>query len=136
MMILASPLRFFRLWRAIGIALVAGAIVVSLIPLPYTFSMSYTDKIWHALTYACLMFWFVQLFRWKRNWLLALGFMAMGVLIEGLQYLTGYRTAELADVLANTSGVLAGWALFRTPLGGSLQWFDTRLARIRQLSNS
>jgi len=36
----------------------------------------------------------------------------MGVVIAGLQYLTGYRTAENADALANAFGVGIGWLLF------------------------
>ena len=135
-MVLESPLRYFKVWRAIGVALVVGAVAVSLMPAPPAFSTSHIDKLWHALTYACLMFWFVQLFRRKRIWALALGFVAMGSMIEGLQYLTGYRTAEFADALANTAGVLVGWGLYQTPLGGSLQWLDHQLSRIRHLSNS
>lgn len=131
-----STYRFFNLWRAIGVALVIGAVTASLLPLPFRISAHHLDKLWHGLTYACMMFWFVQLYGRSRNWILALGFIGLGILVEGLQSLTGYRTAEVADAVANSIGVAVGWGLFQTPLGRTLAWLDRLLARGRGLPES
>jgi VanZ family protein len=40
----------------------------------------------------------------------ALGFVAMGILIEFLQRMTGYRDFEVLDMVADAIGVLLGWA--------------------------
>lgn len=49
---------------------------------------------------------------------------AYGAGIEGIQALTGYRTATFGDVLANTAGALAGvglvWWIFAS--GNALKW--------------
>ena len=132
----STALKFVQFWRSVGAVLVMGAVIVSLIPAPYKFSTSHMDKLWHAITYAGLMFWFAQLYGNAVHWRLALGFVALGAVIEGLQHLTGYRMAEVADAIANTVGVLLGWALFRTPLGRMLRHFDRLLARARKLPSS
>jgi len=40
----------------------------------------------------------------------ACGFIAMGIAIEFLQRMTGYRNFEVADMLADAVGVGLGWA--------------------------
>ena len=40
----------------------------------------------------------------------ALGFIGMGILIEFLQRMTGYRDFEVLDMVADAIGVLLGWA--------------------------
>ncbi|MHB1121361.1 MAG: VanZ family protein [Ramlibacter sp.] len=42
-----------------------------------------------------------------------LGLLAFGAAIEVLQSLTGYRTAEWLDLVADGAGLLAGWLLAR-----------------------
>jgi len=72
------------------------------------------DKFGHVLTYGALMFWFCQLYASRRAQIgFATGFIALGVGLEFAQGATGYRSFEEADMLANTVGVIAGWAVAR-----------------------
>ena len=57
------------------------------------------------------MLWFSLLYRSGRARLAyGLGFVALGVLLEFIQGTLGYRSFEVADMVANTLGVLLGWA--------------------------
>ena len=59
------------------------------------------------------MFWFAYLYRrMPTRALYAVGFIAMGIAIEFLQGFTG-RHFEVADMAANTVGVLLGWGVAR-----------------------
>lgn len=58
------------------------------------------------------MFWFCQLYRnsWTRLGYAA-GFIALGIALEFVQRALGYRSFEVADMIADGLGVLAGWAV-------------------------
>lgn len=92
--------------------LLAAAIVwLSLTPSPPHLDLEGGDKLGHFLAYAGLMFWFGRLYRAARARVgYALLWIAMGVALEFAQRATGYRSFELADMAANTLGVLAGAA--------------------------
>jgi VanZ family protein len=93
--------------------LLAGVIVwLSLIPAPPKIDVAQADKIEHLLAYGSLMFWFCQLYpRAAVRLAYAVLWIAMGVAIEYLQRWMGYRTFDVADMLANAIGVLIGWML-------------------------
>lgn len=108
-----------------NVCLVLGGVWVALVfylsltphpPQPIVFEG--VDKLEHATAYICLMLWFCQLYlaKWSRIYLMVV-FVTMGVGIEVLQGLSGYRYFEYADMLANTTGVLLGWGLAHTRLG-------------------
>lgn len=78
---------------------------------------NWSDKLGHISAYLLLMLWFAQAFARPRHFLVGFRLVALGVLIEVLQWLSGYRYFELADIGANTLGVLAGWLLGGTRLG-------------------
>lgn len=102
------------LWLAIGWGLVALVVALSLVPSPPQSGFDQGDKVGHLLAYATLMGWFGQLY--PPGWRLALAFVALGLVLEILQGLSGYRQASMADMLANTLGVvLGGWATRRWP---------------------
>jgi len=90
--------------------LLAAAIVwLSLTPSPPRLDLESGDKLGHFLGYAGLMFWFGFLYRAARARIgYALLWIAMGVALEFAQAAGGYRSFELADMAANTLGVLAG----------------------------
>ena len=68
------------------------------------------DKIAHVLAYCVLMSWFANLYgKLHERWLLAVGFIAMGIALEFVQRWTGFRTFEVADMVAGALGVGAGW---------------------------
>ena len=106
-----AALRLKELWLAIGYALVATIIFLSLAPdLPST-NIEQGDKLGHCLAYGTLMFWFCQIYAAPRSRIVhALAFAAMGVALEFAQGMTDYRTFEVLDMVANATGVALGWA--------------------------
>ena len=96
--------------------LYAAAIVfLSLTPKPPDAGFEYGDKLGHLAAYSLLTFWFCWLYR-DRNTRLAyaIGWIALGVALEFAQGATGYRSFELADMAANSLGVLLGWGISAT----------------------
>jgi len=76
------------------------------------------DKFAHLLAYAVVTLWFVQIYGSSRSRVvIALGLVLLGVALEFLQGLSGYRSLEIADMAANATGVALGWATAppRTP---------------------
>lgn len=85
---------------------------LSLTPSPPEVDFAASDKIGHFAAYAVLMLWFGFLYRVARVRLVyAAAFIAMGVALEVIQGALGYRSYEVADMAANSLGVLAGWAV-------------------------
>lgn len=84
---------------------------LSLTPSPPQLDIAHGDKLEHFLAYAVLMFWFATAYRGtKARLAFGAGWIALGVALEFAQAATGYRSFELADMAANTLGVLAGAA--------------------------
>ncbi|MEN8169747.1 MAG: VanZ family protein [Pseudomonadota bacterium] len=109
------PLRFTKLWLALGWLVVGTVIYLSLTPHPVNLSISYGDKVGHFVSYALLMGWFVQIYQSRLMLVFhALFFIATGVVLEYLQSYYG-RYFEYADMAANTGGVLLGLLLLLTP---------------------
>lgn len=127
-------LRFQRLWLAMGMLLVLGVVVGSVISLPAPVQgFMLGDKLLHTLVYACLMSWFAQIYRHDLTRLvLVIGLIIMGIVIEFVQGATTYRQFELLDMVANTSGVLLAWALAYTWVGNVLAWVEQYFCKIVQ----
>ena len=104
-----------RLILAGGWLYAAAIAFLSLTPSPPHVSLAYGDKLGHFAAYSLLMFWFCWLYR-SRNSRLAYGagWIAMGIALEFAQGATGYRSFELADMAANSLGVLLGWGISAT----------------------
>jgi VanZ family protein len=121
------PLRYPRLWLSLGWAAVAFAIVVCLIPaneLPHSPNIS--DKTEHLVAYMLLSLWFAGIYPRSRYWIIAIGLCVMGVLIEFAQGAMRLgRQADVADVLANSTGVIVGLGLSLLWLGGWAQRIET-----------
>ena len=106
-------------WLALGWLWVAIVFYLSLMPNPpQPLWFEGVDKLEHASAYIGLMLWFCQVVVQKQSrvYLMA-AFVVMGVCIEMLQGLSGYRYFEYADMLANTTGVLIGFGLAHTRVG-------------------
>lgn len=90
--------------------MLALVIVFSLIPSPPQLDVQQGDKLQHVSAYFALMFWFAQVYRLRheRLWL-AMALVAVGVCLEFLQGMTGWRSYDPFDMAANASGVLIGW---------------------------
>lgn len=112
-----------KVWLALGWLWVAVIFYLSLAPHPpEPVHFWNVDKLEHALAYAWVMLWFCQLAYTRAR--LAAVFVAMGVVIEFLQGMTGYRYFEYADMLANSTGVLSGWWLASRSAGRILVWIE------------
>ena len=108
-----------RAWLGLGWLWIVLVCTLSLMPPPpEPVSFEGVDKLEHLLAYAGLMLWFCQVYvtRTARIRVLA-GLVSLGVCIEILQGLGGYRYFEYADMLANSGGVLMGWGLAHTRMG-------------------
>ena len=82
-------------------------VVLSLIPTVPSIDIEQGDKLGHFAAYGLLMFVFCLIYDQRATRLAyATGFIAMGVALEFLQGMTGYRTFDLLDMLANATGVL------------------------------
>ncbi len=108
-----------KVWLSFGWLWVAAVFYLSLMPHPpEPVPFDGADKLEHALAYALLMLWFCQVYVERRTRIrLTLSLLAMGVGIEILQGMSGYRHFEYADMLANSTGVLLGWGLAQTRTG-------------------
>lgn len=116
-----------NVWLALGWGWIVIVFYLSLMPQPpQPLSFDGVDKLEHAAAYMVLMLWFCQAFMLKQSRIyLLIAFVAMGVVIEFLQGLSGYRYFEYADMLANTTGVLIGFGLARTRWGELLNKLES-----------
>jgi hypothetical protein len=122
--------RFARLWLALGWMLILLVVIFSLWPKPHRHGgFSSSANLWHAAAYMILMLWFANMYNLPRQkvWLSA-AFIAMGVSLECIQGISGFRTFQSVDILANGIGVLLGWALTLTPLSACLVGLDNLLS--------
>ena len=117
-------MRLRTAWLALGWLWVIVVFWLCLMPHPpQPLKFPQADKLEHMLTYCWLMLWFSQLaFKRLR---LALVLVAMGVLIEVLQGMEGFRDFEVADMVADAVGVSVGWLLARTRLGQVLKVLES-----------
>lgn len=121
-----SAFRHRRLWLSLGWALILSVIWLSLTPAPVEIPVVEGDKLGHLLAYGALMVWFSNLYgNFNPRVILAIGLVAMGIALEFVQGWTGYRTFEIADMAANASGVLAGWALAPPRIPNFLRRIET-----------
>ncbi|WP_341676902.1 VanZ family protein [Niveibacterium sp. SC-1] len=102
-------LRLAHVWWSIGFVLVATVLVLSLIPDPPQLKEDPSNWSGHLSAYGVLMAWFARLVPPARRPLAALLLIAMGVGVEFLQGMTGYRSFDPTDMLANSCGVMLGW---------------------------
>lgn len=68
------------------------------------------DKVFHILGFVWLTYFALRAF-FERVGFIIVGLFLYGLLIEALQGISGWRTAEGADVMANTIGILFGYGL-------------------------
>ncbi|OGS80800.1 MAG: hypothetical protein A2061_08125 [Gallionellales bacterium GWA2_59_43] len=108
-----------KAWLVLGWLWVATVLYLSLTPSPpEPLRFWSVDKLEHALAYCLLMLWFCQVYvRRLQRLFAAVLLIALGIIVELLQEMTGYRYFEYADMLANATGVMLGWAWARTGLG-------------------
>lgn len=107
-----EPCRHRALWHAIGWALIMFVLHQSLTPAPLAIPGDEGSRIGHLAAYGTLMGWFSHLHERRATRIaFALGFVAMGIVLEVIQGMTGYRSTDAADAVANSIGVCLGWLL-------------------------
>lgn len=108
-----------KVWLGLGWLWIGLVCYLSLMPHPpEPVSFEGVDKLEHLLAYAGLMLWFCQVYVTRAARIRVLvGLVLLGVGIEILQGMGGYRYFEYADMLANSGGVLTGWGLAHTRMG-------------------
>ena len=110
--------RYQTLWLAIGYALVALVVYLSVTSNPPDpgIEMPNFDKVAHTLAYFLMMGWFAQLYHLKKQRIIyALSFVALGIVLEFIQSFDPARMAEFADMVANASGVVIAILITRMP---------------------
>lgn len=124
---MSGPLRFRRVWLALGWAMIAFVVALSLLSVSGPVDAPGADKAYHTIAYGGMMFWWGMV-QPGRRWAWALGLLGLGVALELAQSLTGYRSLDRWDAAANALGVVLAALLLFTPLARSLAWFDRQLA--------
>ena len=113
-----------RLWLIGGVTILVLLWTLSLMPHPPAIDVQNGDKYGHLAMYGGTMWWWGQYWtKFRQRLALAIIFALMGVAIEFIQGWSGWRSFEVMDMLANSVGVLLGWALVYTPLGSLLALF-------------
>jgi len=112
----------------VGYALVGYVIYSSLTSSPIEIDINYFDKYAHTFGYFVLMGWFMQIYYTKRILIIyAVTFLSMGVGLEFIQGMTGYRYFDVNDMLANSLGVLLAVLLVKTPFPKILYFFENKI---------
>lgn len=96
-----------RLWPAATLVWMAGILIASLLP---GAAPAPSGTAWHLVGYGVLGALGGQ---WQAAWVVWLLATGYGAVIEGLQWLLPYRLAEVADLLMNALGALAGLLITR-----------------------
>lgn len=112
-------LRFPLFWQCTAIGLFATVVLGSLAPISFhsAASIPHFDKLLHFTAYALLTASYLTIFPGRMARIGVPVFMlGVGVAIEWLQGMTGYRSASLADAGADLLGILAAAKLLVSPL--------------------
>jgi VanZ family protein len=124
------PLRHPRLWLGLWLAGLLATLLAGVLPLRFDSGLAHGDKLGHLLVHAALAAAAALLFASRRALAAAgAGLLLFGAAIELLQALLPWRSAEVADLLANGLGTALGLALAATPLAGGLGWLERRWRR-------
>lgn len=115
---MAPQLSFFRLWLGLGLIACAVLACVCLLPHPPQPDISHFDKFEHALAYCVLGAWFAAILP-QRYLRVFIGLALLGAVIEVLQSLSGYRSGDVLDMVADIIGIVAGLACARA---GLMRW--------------
>ena len=115
-------LRYTWFWKSLAWGMLLTVVGLTLTPRPPKIGIPLLswDKAQHCIAYTALMWTFLH--TWEGSHILrwAILLLVVGVGLEILQPLIGVRVMEYSDMLANSLGVLLGYAAWRTlPQGAS-----------------
>lgn len=114
-------------WLLTGYLILLLLLAMALVPGRSLPAVEVSDKLLHGLAFAFLMVWFSALYPLARAWRVALALLGYGVVMELLQGLSGERSAELGDLVADVVGIAAGWLLAWSGLHRWCHWLELRL---------
>ena len=92
-------------------------------------SLDLSDKFLHFATFAVLTIWFSGQYSRNSYWRFALGLIAFGILIELIQGMLTYRSAEWLDIIADLAGIGFGLVIAWVGVGGWSLRFEQWLTR-------
>lgn len=96
-------------WRVTLLFSLVVVMLVALLPAVGMMLFSGQDKLLHCITFAALFLLSKQSLPARGSlWSIYPGLIGYGVLMEGLQGLTGYRQMEALDLLADLTGLIVG----------------------------
>lgn len=134
-----TKLNFPHVWLTVSFLLVLAVIVVSLVPHPpHVGHFRNNDKVGHFAAYVTMTFWFGQIYAGNLIRLrIAFALVVLGVALEYLQRMSGFRTFGYADMAANSARVLCALILAQTPLSKALAAVERSLLRfIKELGEA
>jgi VanZ family protein len=102
-----------RAGLALGWAWVALIVYLSVTPSPPHIDVEQSDKAGHLGLYLIAALLFSLLHQKRAALLHCLGLVALGIALEFVQRWLGYRSFEVADMVADAVGVAAGYGLAR-----------------------
>ena len=131
------PLRWAAHWRLASVVLLILVLLAGIAPAFWLWDdrsnamnfLAHIDKWAHALTFAFLALWFCGQYTRSAYWRIAAGLLVYGIVIEGLQRLVGYRTADVLDVMANLGGIGLGLTIGLLWAGGWSQSVERWIGR-------
>lgn len=130
--VVMPQLAYRNVWVGAGYLFLVIILTIALIKVgPIGTIMMLEDKVLHALCFMFLMVWFCGLYARAQYLRIGILLFLYGALIEALQYLTGYRSMELADLVADVIGILAGAMLARMGLWRWCEVLEQRIMRLR-----
>lgn len=101
-------------WRVMFAIVAVWTAWVSLVPVAALPHVTVWDKLAHAATYALLTLLLLPSQAPPRTRVAGSWVMLYGVVIEFAQAMTGYRTGDWHDALANLVGILVAAGLWKT----------------------
>jgi VanZ family protein len=132
-----QPLHYSKTWLFLGLFLLAVIALLSLaqLPAPDIQMPTHFDKYEHIAAYAVAAFYWCQLFVKQRDRLLcAFALIALSGTLELAQgFLTQHRSGDWLDLVANTIGVMIGFAACKTIFGETIMRIDQRIRLKRDL---
>lgn len=122
-------MHYRSLWILLGWLYVMLVLYGSLSRMPdIEIPFNHTDKLIHFLMYFILAGWFIQLYNVLSQRIIILtGAIMLGIIIEFLQGMTGYRSFDLLDALANSIGAITAFLLAGTSFAVLLEHLDQRI---------
>lgn len=118
-------LRHRRFWVALSWVVIAFSLYVNLAPASSLPQVGVSDKIEHVVAYLLLMTWFSGMYDRSRYLRIAASLFIMGVAIEFAQGAMQLgRQRDYQDVIANSIGIVLGFALAHLLVGGWAQRID------------